>query len=80
MPREHCLGCELHLRGVPLEVGTRTTPMLRRIARQLHAVDREHFAPDQSLPIADREHRGEDRGNLLPQGADEMGDGREVRA
>jgi hypothetical protein len=79
MPREHRVRSALHLLGVPLGVGTRTTPLLRRMARQRHAVDREHFVPDQSLPIADREHRGEDRGHLLPQGADKVRDGGEVR-
>ncbi len=79
MPRELCLGRELHLRGVPLEVGTRTTPMLRRIARQLHPVDRKHLAPDQPLPIAHREHGRNDRRDLVSQGADNVRDGGEVR-
>ncbi|CAB4546514.1 unannotated protein [freshwater metagenome] len=80
MPREHCLGRALHLRGVPLEIGARATPMLGRIAGQLHSVDRKHLASDEPLPITHREHGRKDRRDLVPQSADKVRDGGEVRA
>lgn len=77
--REHRFGGALHLLRLPLEVRAGTTPMLGRITRQLHAVDRKHLASDEPLSIADREHGRKDRRDLIPQPADEVRDGGEVR-
>ena len=53
--------------------------MLRRVTRQLHAVDRKHLAPDQPLPVADRQHRRKDLRDVVAERADKVRDGGEVR-
>jgi hypothetical protein len=67
------------LRAVAREVGPGAALGFRRIARQLHPVDGEHLAPDQSLAVADKQHLREHIGNVLTQRADEVRDGGEVR-
>jgi len=41
--------------------------------------DGKHFAGDQSLPVTQIEHLAKELGNLVTEGADEIGDGGEVR-
>ena len=67
-------------RSLPLEVGPRTTALLRRMARQFHAVDGEHLAADQAFAVADRHDRRQDPRDVLAQCADEVCDRRAVRA
>ena len=45
------------------------------MARQLHAINREHLATDQPLLIADGEDGREDVRDVLAQRADEVGEG-----
>ena len=49
MAREHRLRHRFEFRRLPLEVGARPAPPLRRVARELHAIDREHLAADEPL-------------------------------
>jgi len=46
MPREHRRRRGFQLVRLRFEIGARATPMFRRIARSLHAIDREHLATD----------------------------------
>ena len=62
------------------QLGPCPAAVLRRIARQLHPVDREHGAPNQSLPVAHGQHGGEDRRDRGIGSTDEVRNGREVRA
>ncbi len=62
------IGLELQGIGRP-----RAAPMPRRITRQLHAIDREHLPPDQSVAVTHRQHRCIDWGNIVAPRADEMG-------
>ena len=80
VPLQHRLRRRFEFLGLALEVGARAAAALRRVAGQLHPVDRKHLAPDQALPIADRQHGREHPGDVLSQGAHETGDCREVRA
>ena len=50
------------------------------MARQLHAVDGEHFAADQPLSVAERHDRRNDRRDVLAQRTDDVRDRREARA
>ena len=76
---QHHRGCGFELPGLTLKIGTGAALGLRRIARQLDAIDRKHLAPDQTLTVADEEHLREDARDVFAQGADETGDGGEVR-
>lgn len=78
MPREHLLRRALHLGGLAFEVGAAPTPLLRRVARQLHAIDGKHLAPNEALAVAHRQDGREDRRDLVAQRADEVGNRREV--
>ena len=66
MPLQQLLHHGLVLRGLLLEVGARPTAPLRRVARQLHAVDREHLPPDQPLRVADRHTAAKTRAMSSP--------------
>lgn len=52
----------LHLGGLTQEVGPRAALRFRGVARELHSVDGKHLAPNQTLPITDHQHLGEDLG------------------
>jgi hypothetical protein len=47
------------LLGLSHKLRPRATALLGRITRQLHAINREHVAADQSLAITDRDDRRE---------------------
>jgi len=79
MARHHRRRGGFELRRLPLEVGAGAAAVLGRVAGELHAVDGEHLAPDQPLPIADRHDGGEHVRDGVAQRADEVGDGGEVR-
>lgn len=79
MPGEHARRGGLQLLRLPLEVGALAAAPLRRIARELHPIDGEHLAADQSLLVADRQDGGEDVRDVRALAADERGDRREVR-
>lgn len=64
---------------MPLDVCPRATPALRRVARELHAIDGEHLAAEEPLGVADRDHRGEHPRDVLAERAHEVGNRREVR-
>ena len=78
MPGQHRLRRRFELVGLANEIRARAAALLGRMARQLHAIDREHLATDQALSIADQERLGEDLRDLVAQRADEACDGREV--
>lgn len=48
-------------------------PVLRRIAGQRHPIDGEHLTPDEPVPVADRQHRREDRRDLVAPSTNEAG-------
>ena len=79
VPVEHCLRGLLQFLGALRELGARPAPVLRRITRQFHAIDRKHLAPDQPLPVADRQHRRKDLRDVVAERADKVRDGGEVR-
>jgi len=79
MPLHHPRRRRFELLRLSREIGARATPVLGRIARQLHAIDREHFAPDQTLLITHRQDSGKHARDIGAQGADELRDRREVR-
>ena len=65
-------------RRLAFEVRPRPAPPLGRVARELHAVDREHLAADEALRVADRNDRREHAGDVLAERAHEVRDRREV--
>ena len=79
VPFEHDLGRRFELGCLPLEIGVCAALRLGGVAGQLHAVDGEHLAPDQSLFVADEKYLGEDAGDLVTQCRNKAGDGGEVR-
>jgi hypothetical protein len=79
VPGEHRGGRRFKL-GRPLgQLHPRSAPALRRVARQLHAVDGEHFPADEALRIANCQHCRKERDDLVAQGTHEVGDRGEVR-
>ena len=79
MAREHRRRRRFEFLRLAGKVGARATPVLRRVARQFHAIDREHLAADEALLVAHREHRGEHPRDVVTQRAHELRDRREVR-
>jgi len=79
MPCEHRRRGRFQFGRLLFEIGTRPTPVFRRIARQLHAIDRKHLAPDQSWRVADGQHSGKDLRDVVVQRAHELRDGGAVR-
>ena len=67
MPFEHGPGCGFKLGRLALKIGACPALRLRCIARQLHAVDGEHFAANQTLLVADEEYLTEDRSDVVAQ-------------
>lgn len=59
--------------GLALGIGPRAALRLGRIGRQLDAVDGEHLAPDQPLPVAEVEDLGEQPGGFVAQARDKGG-------
>jgi hypothetical protein len=78
MPGEDLLCGRFQLRRLALKVGARSAAPLRRVARQLHAVDGEHLAPDQPFRIANRQHRPEDARDVVAERTHELRDGGEM--
>jgi hypothetical protein len=76
---EHGVGGGFHLVGLSLVVGTGAALGFAGIARQFYAVDGEHFAANESLSVADEQHFLEQGFDLGAEGADEGGEGGEVR-
>ena len=76
---EHDTGGGLKLGVRVFEVGAGAALLFAGVAGQLDAVDGEHLAPDQSLPVAQVEDLGEDAGDVIGKGRDKPGDGGEVR-
>jgi hypothetical protein len=79
MALQHGHRRDFELGGLPFEVHPRPTPMLGRVAGELHAIDGEHLAPDQPLGVADRDHRSEHPRDVRAQRAHEVRDRREMR-
>jgi hypothetical protein len=67
------------LRGFALEVGAAAALGLGGVAGELHAVDGEHVAADETLAVAHHEHLGEDTGDGLAVIGNEGGNGAVVR-
>ena len=64
--------------GLVFEVGTGAALLLAGVAGQLDAVDGEHLAPDQPLPIAQVEDLGEETGDVVSEVRDKSGNRGEV--
>lgn len=79
MPHEHPRRGRFQLLRLALEVGALPAAALRRVAWQLDPIDRDHLPAEESLLITDREHRGENVGDVRAERADEGRDRREVR-
>ena len=79
VPLQHRRGGGLHLLGPLRELGPCAAPMLGRIARQLHPINREHLPPDQPLSVTHCEHRRKHVGNVVAERAHEVRDGGEMR-
>jgi hypothetical protein len=79
MPRQHLLRGVLQIFRLTLEVRARSASRFRCVARQFHAVDREHLAADQALRVANKKHLREHIGDVFAERADEAGDRREMR-
>ena len=79
MPLQHRGRGQLQLGGLALEIRPRATAMLRRIARELHAVNRKHLAADQALCVTHGQDGREHARDVRTERAHELGDGREVR-
>ena len=76
---EHLLRGRFEFVGLVREVGPRAALGFGGIARQLDAVDGEHLAADQSLPVAEVEHLSEELGDFVTEARDKGGKGGEVR-
>ena len=67
MPFEHGASRSFELGGLVFEVGTGAALLLAGVCWQLDAVDGEHLATDQPLPVAQVEDLGEDAGDVVVQ-------------
>ena len=79
MAGEHDLDSGIELVGLTLKVGTGAALGFRGVAGKFDAIDGEHLATDQTLPVADGEHWGEQVGNVVANGTDKVGQRGEVR-
>jgi len=79
MPRQHELRCGFQFACLSFKVGTGTASRFGGIARQFHAINGKHFAPDQALLVAQAEYLTEDAGDVVTQCLDKPGKGGEVR-
>jgi len=79
VPSEHRLDGRFQLGGMSLEVRSGTAPALARVAWQLNAVDGEHLAADQALPVAKEEHLREELGDGVGASSHEGCNGGKVR-
>ena len=75
---EHLLGGLFELGGLLLEVGAGAAPGLAGVAGEFDAVDGEHLAADEALPVTEPEDLAEDVGDGLVPSGDEGGEGCEV--
>lgn len=78
MAFEHDASGGFKLAGLVFEVGAGAALLFGCVAGELDAVDGEHLAPDQALPVAQVEHLGEDAGDVVGKRRDKSGDGGEV--
>jgi hypothetical protein len=67
------LGGGFELGGLTLEVGAGPALALRGVAGQFDAVNGEHLAADESLPVAQVQHLGEEAGDVFAQAGDKVG-------
>lgn len=79
MALEHGLGGGFQFGGLMVEVGAGAALGFAGVAGQLDAVDGEHLAPDQALPVADVEDLAEDAGDVVAERRDKSGEGGEMR-
>lgn len=79
MAGEHGLGGGFELGGLMGKVGTGAASGFTGIAGEFDAVDGEHLAADEPLAVTKKQDLGKQRGNLVAQGADEVGQGSKVR-
>jgi hypothetical protein len=78
MSRQHRLRCGFELGRLALEVRAGPAPCFARVARELHAVDGEHLASDQSLTVAQVEDLRENVGDFIAEASDKGGDRRRM--
>ena len=76
---EHLLGGGFEFVGLVGEVSAGAAFGFGGVAGQLDAVDGEHFAADQALPVAEVEDLGKEFGNFFVKAGDEGGERGEVR-
>ncbi len=79
MAHEHLAHLRFDLGGFAFELFARAALCLAGVGRQLHPVDGEHLAADESLGIAQDQYLGEDVGNLILEFPDDGRHGGEVR-
>jgi hypothetical protein len=79
MPLNHRARRQFQFGRLFFKVRPRPAPLLRRVARQFHAVDRRHLATNQAFRVAHREHAREHLRDILAQRADEARDRGKVR-
>lgn len=80
MAFEHLLCLRFELCRLSFELGPGAAFSLAGVARQLHAVDGEHLAADQTLHIADERDRRERVGDFVAETANETCNRGEVRS
>lgn len=78
MSFEHDAGGGFEFGGLVFEVGSGAALLFGCIAGKLDAVDGEHLAPDQSLPITQVEDLGKDAGDVFGEAGDKPGNRGEV--
>lgn len=79
MALQHRFGGSLQLVRLLSKLGAGAAPGFGGIAGQFDPIDGEHLPADQVLLVAQVQHLGKDLADLIPQSADETGDGGEVR-
>ena len=79
MPFDHGARHGFEFGRLLLDVGPRATPSLRRVARELDAIDGEHLVTDEPVIVADRDDRAEHVGDILAERAHEVSNRRAVR-
>jgi hypothetical protein len=67
MALQHGVCGSFQFGGLPREVGAGAAFGFGGVAGELDAIDGEHLAPNQSLPITEVEYLGEDGCNIVTQ-------------
>jgi len=76
---QHDLSRRFEFLGLSGKISTGAAFGFTGVAREFDAINREHLASDQALPVAEVDHLGEELGDVFAQSGDKGGDGRKVR-